>query len=84
MKNTLLALALFAFAGTATFAHETPGKPAKGKKDNCPAMAAAQCTRGMASGNTAGMPACCRAKMAKMAAASAATAQVKAPVTKTM
>ena len=83
MKNTLLALALFAFAGTTTFAHETPGKTAKGKKDTCPAMAAAQCTR-MASGNTAGMPACCRAKMAKMAAASANTAQVKAPVTKTI
>ncbi len=63
MKNTLLALALFAFAGTTAFAHETPGKPAKGKKDNCTA-AAAQCTKGMASGNMAGMPACCRAKMA--------------------
>lgn len=84
MKNTLLALALFAFAGTAASAQQGPGAVAKGQKTTCPAMAAAQCTRGMASGNTAGMPACCRAKMAKMATASAATAQVKAPVTKTM
>ncbi len=83
MKNTLLALALFAFAGTAASAQQGPGTLAKSKKAACPAMAAAQCTR-MASGNTAGMPACCRAKMAKMATASAATAQAKAPVAKTM
>ncbi len=81
MKNTLLALALFAFAGTTAFAHEGPGKTGKGKNDSCPGMAAAKCTRSMATGNTAGMPACCRAKMAK---ASAATAQMKTPMTKTM
>ncbi|MGI4884077.1 MAG: hypothetical protein ACRYFR_03865 [Janthinobacterium lividum] len=81
MKNTLLALALFA-AGTTAFAHEGPGKPAA-KKDNCTGATAAQCTKGMtAGGNMAGMPACCRAKMAAAKAAGApATAK---PLAKTM
>ena len=36
MKNTLLALALFAFAGTTAFAHEGHDKPGqKGKKETC-------------------------------------------------
>ena len=36
MKNTLLALALFAFAGTTAFATTGPGKDgAKGKKEEC-------------------------------------------------
>ena len=43
MKNTLLALALFAFAGPAAFAHEGPGKTAKGKKAACTGMAGGTC-----------------------------------------
>lgn len=43
MKNTLLALALFAFAGTTAFAHDGHDKDGKkGKKETC--------TKGMASG----------------------------------
>ena len=36
MKKTLLALALFAFAGTTAFAHDGHDKPGqKGKKETC-------------------------------------------------
>ena len=36
MKNTLLALALFAFAGTTAFAHDGHDKDGKkGKKESC-------------------------------------------------
>ena len=82
MKKSLLAFALLASAATA-FAHDGD-KPAKGKKDNCTGVAAAQCSKGMASGKMAGMPACCQARMAKMAAAQSATAATKAPVTKSL
>ncbi|MGY3087217.1 hypothetical protein ACVWYF_000243 [Hymenobacter sp. UYAg731] len=45
MKNTLLALALFAFAGTTAFAHDGHDKPGqKGKKETC--------TKGMAGGSS--------------------------------
>ncbi|MEJ7663488.1 MAG: hypothetical protein WKG07_30035 [Hymenobacter sp.] len=44
------------------------------KADNCTGMAAAKCEKGMAGPSMAGMPACCRAKMA----AAKATAPVKA------
>ncbi|OGX81056.1 hypothetical protein [Hymenobacter coccineus] len=80
MKNTLLALALFATSAT-VFAHTGPGKPAA-KKDNCTGMAATQCTKGMATGNMAGMPACCRAKMA--AAKTAGAPAASKPMAKTM
>ncbi len=80
MKNTLLALALFATSATA-FAHPGPGKPTA-KKDNCTGATAAQCTKGMASGNMAGMPACCRAKMA--AAKTAGAPADSKPMAKTM
>ena len=83
MKNTLLALALFAFVGSAA-AHDGDGKNAKGKKDNCTGAAATKCEKGMASGKMDGMPACCRAKMAAAKAATPATATVKAPATKSM
>lgn len=64
MKKSLLALALLASAATASFAHDGD-KPAKGKKaDHCTGLAAAKCEQGMA-----GMPACCRAKMAAAKAA---------------
>jgi hypothetical protein len=84
MKKSLLAFALLASAATA-FAHDGD-KPTKGKKDNCTGMAATKCEKGMASGNMAGMPACCRAKMAaaKAATPATATANTKAPVVKAM
>ncbi|GAB2870730.1 hypothetical protein [Hymenobacter ruber] len=45
MKNTLLALALFAFAGTTAFAHDGHDKDGKkGKKETC--------TKGMAGGHS--------------------------------
>lgn len=67
-KKSLLSLALLASAATA-FAHDGD-KPAKGKKaDHCTAAAAAKCEQGMAGTSTAGMPACCRAKMAAAKAA---------------
>ncbi len=47
MKNTLLALALFAFAGTTAFAHEGPGKMAKGKKAACSMAGGTCCMKGM-------------------------------------
>ncbi len=83
MKKSLLAFALLASAATTSFAHDGD-KPTKGKKDNCTGVAAAQCTKGMASGNMAGMPACCRAKMSAAKAASPATATTKVPVVKSM
>lgn len=76
MKKSLLAFALLASAATA-FAHDGD-KPAKGKKaDHCPAAAAAKCSSGMAGTSMAGMPACCRAKMAAAKASAPATAEVK-------
>ncbi len=47
MKNALLALALFAAAGTAAFAHEGPGKTAKGKKAACSMAGGTCCMKGM-------------------------------------
>ena len=69
MKNTLLALALFAFVGTAV-ANNDPGKNAKGKKAKKEV-----CAKGMASG-------CC---MRGGATATVATkVPVAAPVTKSL
>ena len=81
MKNTLLALALFA-SGTTAFAHSGPGKPVA-KKDNCTGATAAMCAKGMtAGGKMDGMPACCRAKMA--AAKTAGAPATAKPMAKTM
>ncbi|RZL15551.1 MAG: hypothetical protein EOO62_03700 [Hymenobacter sp.] len=83
MKKSLLAFALLASAATA-FAHDGD-KPAKGKKaDNCTGVAAAKCEKGMAGTSMAGMPACCRAKMAAAKAATPATAEAKTVVVKSM
>ena len=80
MKKSLLALALLASAATA-FAHDGD-KPAKGKKaDHCTAAAAAKCSTDMAGTSMAGMPACCRAKMAAAKTAAPATAEVKTKTT---
>jgi hypothetical protein len=81
MKKSLLAFALLASAATA-FAHDGDKPTAKGKKaDHCTAAAAAKCEKGMAGTSMAGMPACCRAKMATVKAAMPATAEVKAKPT---
>ena len=83
MKKFLLAFALLASA-TTTFAHDGD-KPAKGKKaDHCTGVAAAKCEKGMAGTSMAGMPACCRAKMAAAKAATPATAEAKTAVIKSM
>ena len=83
MKKSLLALALLASAATA-FAHDGD-KPAKGKKaDHCTGVAAAKCEKGMAGTSMAGMPACCRAKMAAAKASPAATAEVKTASVKSL
>lgn len=70
MKNVLLALALFAFAGSAA-AHEghNDGKAKKGKKENCTPEMKATCAKG-----AAGTPACCMKKGAKTAAVTPAPA----------
>ena len=65
MKNALLALCLFAFAGTAT-AHEGHDAGKKGKKkEACTAEMAAKCAK---TGATVGKPSCCMKKAAKTAA----------------
>jgi hypothetical protein len=65
MKKTLLALALFAFAGTTAFAHDGHDKDGKkGKKESC--------AKGMAGGHS-----CCMKKDGKTASVKA---DVKAPV----
>ena len=69
MKKTLLAIALFAFAGTTAFAHEGHDKPAqKGKKEAC-AM----------KGGMAGGSSCCM-KGGKVAAAKPAAKPAVASV----
>lgn len=62
MKNTLLALALFATAGTAAFAHEGPAKTAKGKKAACSMAGGTCCMKGM---KTAAVKSSAKAPMAK-------------------
>lgn len=77
MKNALLALALFAFVGTA-YAHEKDGKDKdkKGaKKEHCSTEMKAGCAE---KGATAGTPSCCMKKGASASAASTATPAVKA------
>ena len=67
MKNTLLALALFAFAGITAFAHDGHDKDGKkGKKESCSA------SKSMAGGS------CCMKKGTKTASVKPA---VKAPAT---
>ena len=83
MKKTLLALALLATASTA-FANDGTKPVAKAtKKDNCTGASAAMCSKGMAGTSMAGMPACCRARMAARAAAAPVAAQAK-PVVKSL
>lgn len=83
MKKSLLALALLASAATA-FAHDGD-KPAKGKKnDHCTGVAATKCEKGMAGTSTAGMPACCKAKMAAAKTAAPATAAAKTTAVKSL
>ena len=80
MKKSLLALALLVSASTA-FANDGNKPAAKSKKDNCTAAAAAKCEKGMTAGASMdGMPACCRAKMSAMKAATPATASAKPAV----
>ncbi|MDU0372811.1 hypothetical protein ACFPAF_20595 [Hymenobacter endophyticus] len=65
MKNALLALCLFAFAGSAV-AHEGHDAGKKGKKkEACTAEMAAKCAK---TGATAATPSCCMKKGAKTAA----------------
>ncbi|OWP64071.1 hypothetical protein CDA63_06300 [Hymenobacter amundsenii] len=77
MKNALLALALFAFVGTAS-AHEGE-KDAKGKKAKKAATTEAKAHCDMAgSMGSAGTPSCCMKKDAKASTAAA----TPAPATK--
>ncbi len=68
MKNTLLALALFAFAGTTAFAHDNDkdkdGK--KAKKEACSKEVKATCTKEMKTAMAGGS--CCMKKDGKTAA----------------
>ncbi|GAB3846891.1 hypothetical protein GCM10028822_07540 [Hymenobacter terrigena] len=58
MKKTLLALALFAFAGTTAFAHDGHDKDGKkGKKETCTKDMKASCSKDM-KGGTAGHSCC--------------------------
>ena len=74
MKNALLALALFAFVGTAA-AHEGDKSTKKAKKST----AATSCSM-----PEKGTAACCMKKGAKTAVVKAAPAPVAAPVTKSL
>lgn len=73
MKKTLLALALFAFAGTAAFAQEGQGKDAK--KAVAAARPKSSCSMEAKASMAGGGSSCCM-KGAKVAAAKPA---VKAP-----
>ncbi|GAB3294043.1 hypothetical protein [Hymenobacter tenuis] len=66
MKNALLALALFAFAGSAV-AHDgtKDGKAKKSKKEACTTEMKATCAK---TGASAGTPSCCMKKDTKTAA----------------
>lgn len=79
MKNALLALALFAFVGSAV-AHEGHNdKDKKGKKEACTAEAKAACAGAKATAGTT--PACCAKKSVKTAAVTPApAAPAAAPV----
>jgi hypothetical protein len=65
MKNALLALALFAFVGTASAHDDKDSKAKKTKKETCSAAMQANCAM---AGSAAGVPACCAKKGGKMAA----------------
>ncbi|HEX8349689.1 MAG TPA: hypothetical protein VF598_06995 [Hymenobacter sp.] len=64
MKNALLALALFAFVGTASAHDDKDSKGKKAKKETCSAEMKAHCAM---AGSAAGVPACCAKKSGKMA-----------------
>ncbi len=76
MKKTLLAIALFAFTGSAAFAtdgHDKDGK--KGKKENCSKEMKAGCSKEMKTAMAGGS--CCMKKDGKTAEVKA---DAKAPV----
>ena len=73
MKNALLALALFAFVGTAT---ASEGKDGKKSKKSAAAKACSMPEKGTA--------ACCMKKDTKTAAVKTAPAPAVAPVTKSL
>ncbi|WP_400190830.1 hypothetical protein [Hymenobacter sp. B81] len=76
MKNALLALALFAFVGTAAADDkDEKGKAKKAKKEACSTEMKASCAD---KGATAGTPSCC---MKKGAAASAEKTTDSKPAT---
>ncbi len=79
MKKTLLAIALFAFTGSAAFAHEGHDKDGKkGKKETCTSEMKASCSKDMKGGMAGGS--CCM-KGGKTAAVKPAA---KAPATAKM
>lgn len=68
MKNALLALALFAFVGSASAHDGKDGKgPGKKGKEACSAEAKSHCSKDMA-GGLGSTPSCCMKKGAKTAA----------------
>ncbi|RAK70155.1 hypothetical protein [Hymenobacter edaphi] len=81
MKNALLALALFAFVGTAS-ATDGKDKDKKGaKKENCSAEMKAGCA---SKGASAGTPSCCMKKGASAAVTTPAAAPSAAPAVKSL
>ncbi|MCC2546232.1 hypothetical protein LJY25_07230 [Hymenobacter sp. BT175] len=84
MKNALLALALFAFVGTAAASGEKDGKATKaGKKEACSTEMKAACAE---KGATAATPSCCMKKGAKTSTAAVTPAAPAAttPVQKSL
>lgn len=73
MKNTLLALALFAFAGSTAFAHDHDKDGKKGKKAACTSEMKASCTKDIKGGMAGGS--CCM----KGGKTAAVKTDVKAP-----
>ncbi|WP_303311604.1 hypothetical protein [Hymenobacter sp. BT730] len=78
MKNALLALALFAFVGTASATEGEKG--AKKTKKACPTAMQAKCSKEMAASGAA----CCVKKGAKTTTAAATPAPAAKPVTKSL
>ncbi|GAA3944576.1 hypothetical protein [Hymenobacter algoricola] len=74
MKNALLALALFAFVGTAAANDGKDEKGKKSKKEACSTAMKASCTK---EGATAATPSCCMKKGKTAAVKLAETPVVK-------
>lgn len=81
MKNALLALALFAFVGTASAHEGKEGKGKKAKKENCSAEMKASCA---SKGATAATPSCCMKKGASAAATTPEAKPATAPAVKSL